>query len=187
MKKKVEKVVAAVVLAAGYGYLLGLGILRAVGHKPSGGALRAVAKTKKPGQPEKPLAQESGLGEAALADENELQSLSLSVPGDAPLDRLARTGISERTGAGAAASAGVGRQASVEDVLNCQALESARIEGWSEPKPDRLPVPTYAPAIMAFGIVIFAMGLATVWYVCLVGSLVFAVAAWRWTGELQGE
>jgi hypothetical protein len=31
------------------------------------------------------------------------------------------------------------------------------------------------------------MGLATVWYVCLVGSLVFAVAAWRWTGELQGE
>jgi hypothetical protein len=75
----------------------------------------------------------------------------------------------------------------VADLLERQSLESARLPGWALPMPDRLPVPTYAPAVMALGIVVFAMGLATTWYVCLVGASVFAVAAWRWAGELQGE
>ena len=76
---------------------------------------------------------------------------------------------------------------SVEGLLEYQSLASRRLAGWTVPQPQKLPVPTYSPAIMAFGIVVFAMGLATTWYVCVVGSLVFAVAAWRWTGELQGE
>jgi hypothetical protein len=118
----------------------------------------------------------------------EFESLSLSTSGDAPLDRLARVAADEKRKPPSLRDGfSPQREESVEDVLQCQGLESARLPGWGEPKPDRLPVPTYAPAVMAFGIVIFAMGLATIWYVCVVGSLVFAVAAWRWVGELQGE
>jgi len=72
-------------------------------------------------------------------------------------------------------------------VLRHQSLDSQLLAGWGRSRPDKLPVPTYAPAIMAFGIVLFAMGLATTWYVCFIGAMVFAVAARRWIGELQEE
>lgn len=117
----------------------------------------------------------------------ELESLSLSAPGDEPLDRLAviaereqQEGYEPRMLNTLPADAD-----SIEELLQHQSLQSSRLEGWSLPEPARLPVPTFAPAVMAFGIVVFAMGLATVWYVCVMGSLVFAVAAWRWVGELQ--
>jgi hypothetical protein len=109
-----------------------------------------------------------------------LESLSLDTGGDAPLDRVARlAGQTELSAATEHSSGG--------EVLEHQSLAGEQLEGWSVPEPARLPIPTYAPAIMAFGIVLFAMGLATVWYVCVAGSLIFAIAAWRWTGELQGE
>ncbi len=126
----------------------------------------------------------------------QLESLSLTTPGDASLDRVARY---------AAADAASGRPTEplppfdreprswqsdspmMLEVLAHQHLESPRLEGWNEPRPGKLPLPTFAPAIMAFGIIMFAMGLATTWYVCLVGSLIFAVSAWRWTAELQEE
>lgn len=73
----------------------------------------------------------------------------------------------------------------VTRVLLYQRLEEPRLKGWVEPRPAKLPVPTFAPAIMAFAIVLFAMGLATTWYVCLAGAIAFAVAAWRWVDELQ--
>ena len=129
-----------------------------------------------------------------------LPSLSLTTPGDAPLDRVARTAAAEREAEAAGAKPGERIQpfdrkpcawepgsALVLEVLAQQRLESPRLEGWHEPRPGKLPVPTFAPAIMAFGIVMFAMGLATTWYICAVGSLIFAVAAWRWAGELQEE
>lgn len=75
----------------------------------------------------------------------------------------------------------------VARTLRMQALDGERLEGWSRPQPDKLPLPTFTPAIMAFGIVLFAMGLATTWYVCVAGAAVFAVAAWRWVGELQED
>jgi hypothetical protein len=75
----------------------------------------------------------------------------------------------------------------VARVLRYQRLEEPRLQGWSEPRPTKLPLPTYAPAIMAFSIVLFAMGLATIWYVCVIGAMVFAVAAYRWVDELQEE
>jgi len=115
--------------------------------------------------------------------EPHLPSLSLSSPGDAPLDRIAR--LAARNNDLDLPSPLEHR--GVADVLEQQSLTSEHLEGWSVPEPARLPIPTYAPAIMAFGIVLFAMGLATVWYVCVAGSLVFAIAAWRWTGEMQGE
>lgn len=129
-----------------------------------------------------------------------LPSLSKSVPGRAPLDQLARTASAEENGTVDFASS-VSAQISVtsatsgeetirdsqDEVLAAQSLASARIPGWNQPTPERLPVPTFAPAIMAMGIVVFAMGIVTTWYVCVVGAMVFAVAAWRWVGELQGE
>lgn len=131
---------------------------------------------------------------APEAPRKDLPSLSLSTPGYASLDQVARY---------AAAEADLPTEPlppfdrkprswqsdspAMLEVLAHQRLESPRLEGWNEPRPGKLPVPTFAPAIMAFGIIMFAMGLATTWYVCLVGSLIFTLAAWRWTAELQEE
>jgi hypothetical protein len=134
----------------------------------------------------------------------QLEDLSLETPGDAPLDRLSRrAAVEERQAVLSRPGGGVDDPKSplpqgpsqpwttssqnVIDLLERQSLEGAPLSGWARPLPERLPVPTYAPAVMALGIVVFAMGLATTWYVCLVGAAVFAVAAWRWTGQLQGE
>jgi hypothetical protein len=127
----------------------------------------------------------------------QLQDLSLRTPGAAELDRIARIAAAEQQqeaiGIDIFAEIPPFSQppsAAIHDaitrVLEHQALDDKRLAGWSRPRPDTLPVPTFAPAIMAFGIVMFAMGLATTWYVCLIGSVIFAIAAWRWTGELQG-
>ncbi|HTU43996.1 MAG TPA: hypothetical protein VMF91_02980 [Bryobacteraceae bacterium] len=173
MKKKIQNVLLDSLGILGYVLPIGIAAWRVVtgkGARESGKATTRRAPSVHTG---------SGI---------ELESLSLSTPGDAPLDRLARIAAHEkREPLPPRGKLPPQREESVEDVLQCQALESARLPGWSEPKPDRLPIPTFAPAVMALGVVIFAMGLATVWYVCVVGSLVFAVAAWRWGGELQGE
>lgn len=130
--------------------------------------------------------QFTSLGRNCLNDQSrQLESLSQSSFGDAPLDRLARAATEERTGADSVVR-GIAISAPGA-ILNTQALESELLPGWSTPRPDRLPVPTFAPAIMAMGIVLFAMGLVTTWYVCAVGAMIFAVATWRWVGELQGE
>jgi hypothetical protein len=120
------------------------------------------------------------------------QDLTPGTPGAAPLDLLARTATEEVKETGESAleqdwpNAGAPKDA-IALVLAHQSLESPLIMGWSRPQPTKLPLPTYAPAIMAFGIVLFAMGLATTWYVCVVGAIVFAIAAHRWTAQLQGE
>ncbi|MEO8726473.1 MAG: hypothetical protein ABI383_10165 [Acidobacteriaceae bacterium] len=59
--------------------------------------------------------------------------------------------------------------------------------GWTKAKPERLPRPTYAPAMMAFGIVFLALGLITRWYVSAVGGCAFAVSIWLWVGELRND
>ena len=123
-----------------------------------------------------------------------LPSLSLTTPGYAAFDQIAQYAADE-AGLPTAPLPPFDRKPGpwqansplVLEVLAHQRLESPRLEGWNEPRPGKLPLPTFAPAIMAFGIIMFAMGLATTWYVCLVGSLVFAIAAWRWTAELQEE
>ena len=58
---------------------------------------------------------------------------------------------------------------------------------WNEPQPASIPALTYAPATMALGIVIFALGLITRWYVALVGGVIFARAIWMWVGDLTDE
>jgi len=126
----------------------------------------------------------------------QLQDLTPGTAGAAPLDLLARAAAQDEKSEGLVnneSTLGDERPKSgptkdaIEWMLANQSLESPLLLGWSRPQPDKLPLPTYAPAIMAFGIVLFAMGLATTWYVCVVGAIVFAVAAHRWTAQLQGE
>ena len=74
-----------------------------------------------------------------------------------------------------------------DEVLKRQSLTSKLLPGWHLPAPEGLPVPTFAPAIMAMGIVFFVMGIVTTWYVCVAGIIVFAVATWLWVAELQGD
>jgi hypothetical protein len=127
-----------------------------------------------------------------------VESLSGQSLGNAPLDHLARSAAAEEgsvprityKAAVQSDETTLNVEATIhaeDEVLKHQSLESAPLPGWNVPAPERLPVPTFAPAIMAMGIVVFAMGIVTTWYVGLVGVLVFAVAVWRWVGELQGE
>ena len=56
--------------------------------------------------------------------------------------------------------------------------------GWHIPHPTRLPVPTYAPVMTAFGIVFIALGAVTVWPLSIVGALIFVAGIAKWIGEL---
>ena len=56
--------------------------------------------------------------------------------------------------------------------------------GWHIPHPTRLPVPTYAPAMTAFGIVFIALGAVTVWPLSVIGAVIFVLAIAKWIGEL---
>lgn len=56
--------------------------------------------------------------------------------------------------------------------------------GWHVPHPFHLPVPTYAPAMTAFGIVFIALGAVTIWPLSVVGAVIFILAIAKWIGEL---
>jgi hypothetical protein len=56
--------------------------------------------------------------------------------------------------------------------------------GWHVPVPSTLPVPTYAPVMIAFGIVFIALGAVTVWPLSIVGAFIFVFALAKWIGEL---
>lgn len=125
-----------------------------------------------------------------------LENLSETSDGGAPLDHLFHIAAKEEGGSEAAnlqvvgdsPAPGLGSIHDTEDeVLKRQSLDSELLPGWHRPTPERLPVPTFAPAIMAMGIVFFVMGIVTTWHVCVVGIIVFAVATWLWVAELQGE
>lgn len=74
-----------------------------------------------------------------------------------------------------------------DDQLRNLPAQFPKTPGWQEAKPDSIPAPTYTPAIMAFGITFFALGLITKWYVAAVGLVVFAISVWLWFGELRHE
>ena len=126
----------------------------------------------------------------------ELKGLSGSSVGDAALNRLSRVAAGEESPSDAAnlqvaaesPARGMGSVRDTEDeVLKRQSLASALLPGWHRPTPEGLPVPTFAPAIMAMGIVFFVIGIVTRWYICVAAIIVFAVATWLWVAELQGE
>ncbi len=59
--------------------------------------------------------------------------------------------------------------------------------GWHVPEHMELPEPTYWPAVLAFGIVLFAWGIVTSYIIIGVGLIVFAVAVAGWIGDLRHE
>ncbi len=63
-------------------------------------------------------------------------------------------------------------------------LLTQRTPGWHLPMPSTLPVPTYAPATTAFGIVFIALGAVTLWPLSVIGVLIFVFGLSQWIGDL---
>ena len=204
MKEESENKIARASAIGGYLSLYALGIWRWFRGPSSAEPGTAKKEADLPDTVKLYTELAGGLALPAPQSQDTLESLSLTTPGNAPLDRLARRAAFEeekvariQPGGGLAdlhvpdppgpKQPWTHDSAAVASMLQHQALDSEPLTGWSNPVGDRLPVPTFTPTIMAFGIVVFAMGLATTWYVCVAGSLIFALAAWRWAGELQGE
>lgn len=59
--------------------------------------------------------------------------------------------------------------------------------GWTLPRPERLPEPTYNPVIFALGIIFLAMGVVSSYYIAVVGAVLFVIGLARWIGELQHD
>jgi len=59
--------------------------------------------------------------------------------------------------------------------------------GWYKPQPEKLPQPTYWPAVFAFAVVLFAWGWVTNISVSAVGLVLFAIAVAGWIGDLRHE
>ena len=57
---------------------------------------------------------------------------------------------------------------------------------WHKPLPERLPQPSYAPAVMAVGLMCLLWGAVTSWIVSAVGLVLAGIAARQWIGELRG-
>jgi len=57
-------------------------------------------------------------------------------------------------------------------------------EGWSVPQPERVPKPTYQPAVMSLGITFILFGLVSSYAFCAAGGALFALSLVNWIGEL---
>ncbi len=75
----------------------------------------------------------------------------------------------------------------LEKTKPSQPSEADLPAGWTLPRPHKLPRPTYWPAVLAGGVVVFAWGPATSWTVSIVGAVVSIVAIRGWIGELRHE
>jgi hypothetical protein len=57
-------------------------------------------------------------------------------------------------------------------------------EGWLKPLPERVPKPTYQPAVMSLGITFILFGLVSSYAFCAAGGGLFALSLMNWIGEL---
>ncbi len=57
--------------------------------------------------------------------------------------------------------------------------------GWSRPKPEHVPRPTYWPAVLALGVTFIFWGLITTPIIAGIGLLVGAIGLAGWIGELR--
>jgi len=57
-------------------------------------------------------------------------------------------------------------------------------DGWSLPRPERIPRPTYWPAIMALAIAFMLFGVVTSWIFTGTGAVMFVLSLGKWIGEL---
>jgi hypothetical protein len=58
-------------------------------------------------------------------------------------------------------------------------------ENWHKPQPEQAPRPTYAPALMAGGLMFLLWGAATAWVVSLAGLAVVGIASALWIRDLR--
>jgi hypothetical protein len=56
--------------------------------------------------------------------------------------------------------------------------------GWNRSLPERLPQPTAAPALFAFGVMLFGWGLISTPLVVLVGGALLLIALIEWIREI---
>jgi hypothetical protein len=75
----------------------------------------------------------------------------------------------------------------LEKIKPNQPSEAEHPPGWNLARPHKLPRPSYWPAVLAGGAVVFAWGPPTSWTVSVVGAVVSIVAIRGWIGELRHE
>ena len=59
--------------------------------------------------------------------------------------------------------------------------------GWSRPKPEHVPHPTYWPAVLALGVTFLAWGLITSYVISAVGLVLFGLALGGWIWEMRHD
>ena len=63
---------------------------------------------------------------------------------------------------------------------------SAKIS-WHEALPEKIPEPTYWPAMLAFGIVLIFWGLVSTWLISLAGVIITGFSLAGWIGAMIDE
>jgi hypothetical protein len=58
-------------------------------------------------------------------------------------------------------------------------------DGWSDPVPDKLPPPTYAPVFVALGITFLLFGVVSSYVFSAAGVVVIIASLVKWVGELM--
>lgn len=71
--------------------------------------------------------------------------------------------------------------------LETRKSATAESDGWTEPQGAHVPEPTYAPLIMAIGIMCMLWGIVTTPLLSLVGGILFAIAILEWIGAVRYE
>ncbi|HTW86578.1 MAG TPA: hypothetical protein VMD75_01105 [Candidatus Binataceae bacterium] len=64
------------------------------------------------------------------------------------------------------------------------AAEKVSRENWSVPRPEKIPPPTYWPAMTALGIAFILFGIVTSWAFSATGAVMFVLSVGKWIGEL---
>ena len=55
---------------------------------------------------------------------------------------------------------------------------------WHKPLPERLPRPSYAPPLLAAGLMFLFWGAVTTWIISAIGLVLAAIACLRWAADL---
>jgi len=58
---------------------------------------------------------------------------------------------------------------------------------WHAPLPEKIPEPTYWPALLAFGVVLILWGLVSTWLISLAGIIITGFSLAGWIGAMIHE
>ena len=76
------------------------------------------------------------------------------------------------------------------DPVAARAATHSEVEllpGWSRPKPDKTPPPTYWPLVFGLGITFITYGIVTTIFSVGLGLILFFWGLWGWIGDLLDE